>query len=484
MHVSHYSGSFQQLACELLVVAVQEKNDATMDSLNLTFQGHVSTWADTQQFKGKAGESLLIPAMGFVDAKLVLLVGIGDGSAKSTLQAMATAGRAARQKGCRQVGLVLQDSQVATSDIIEMLQTGNYSYQSYKKEEDRKPALETLLLPSEHDLTEQATRYANIRSRWQHVCRDLINDPASDLYPESFAQRAQALSSIDGVQVEVLDIETCKQQGYVGIVAVGQGSPRPGCMIHLTYRPENANGHIALVGKGVTFDSGGLSLKPTGGMQTMRCDMGGAATVLGAFGAAAEQGLPIKLDCIIGAVENMNDGSAYKLGDILKYQNGVTVEIHNTDAEGRLVLADCLLRASDIPGVTHIVDAATLTGASVVALGGAFSGLFTADKELADELLAAASDNQEGLWQLPLHAPYKSDLKAQWGQIKNVGGREAGATTAALFLQHFVTGARWAHLDIAGPAFLDKPKGFYDAGGTGSMVRSLSTWIERHSSVA
>ena len=483
MNVNHYSASFQHLTCELLVIALQE-GDPTMDSLNALFEGHLSAWSATQQFKGKSGEALLVPGMGFVGAKLVLLVGVGDGSNKNILKAMATAGRKAREKGCREIGLVLPGQTVATSDIIEMLQTGNYSYQRYQREDKRKPALETLLIPQERDLSEQTTRYANIRSRWQYVCRDLINDPAADLYPESLAQRAQQLAEIPGVEVQVLDIETCKQKGYVGIVAVGQGSPRAGCMIHLTYRPTNANGHIALVGKGVTFDSGGLSLKPSAGMQTMRCDMGGAATVLGAFGAAAEQGLPIKLDCIIGAVENMTGGNAYKLGDILKYQNGVTVEIHNTDAEGRLVLADCLLRASDIPGVTDIIDAATLTGASVVALGSSFSGLFTNDKELADELLGAAADNQEGLWQLPLHDPYKSELKGQWGQIKNVGGREAGASTAALFLQHFVTGARWAHLDIAGPAFMDKPKGFYEAGGTGSMVRALSTWIERRSAAS
>ncbi len=200
--------------------------------------------------------------------------------------------------------------------------------------------------------------------------------------------------------------------------------------------------------------------------------------MLGATRAVAALGMPVNVTTFIGAVENMVDGNSYKLGDILRYRNGVTVEIHNTDAEGRLVLADCLINACATEGVAHVVDAATLTGACVVAVGDDFTGLFTSDDALASSLQDAADTEDEGLWRLPLHAPYKELLKGEWGQIKNVGGRTAGATTAALFLQHFVTDeTSWAHLDVAGSAFHDKANSRYTAGATGEMVRTLTTWI-------
>ena len=263
-----------------------------------------------------------------------------------------------------------------------------------------------------------------------------------------------------------------------GSLAVGQGSKRPPVMIRVSYRPPGARDHIAFVGKGVTFDAGGLSIKPSASMQTMRCDMGGSAVVLAATGAAAELGVPVAIDTFVGAAENMVGGDSYKLGDILRYRNGVNVEIHNTDAEGRLVMADCLIRASEVEGVTAIIDAATLTGACIVAVGDEFTGLFTGHDELAAELHQAADSADEGLWRLPLHDRYDDQLSAEWGTIKNLGGKYAGATTAALFLRHFVRkDVAWAHLDVAGPSFLDKASPRYVAGATGEMVRTLTTWL-------
>jgi leucyl aminopeptidase len=265
----------------------------------------------------------------------------------------------------------------------------------------------------------------------------------------------------------------------VGIIAVGQGSTKPGCLIHLRYTPPNAKDHIALVGKGVTFDAGGLSLKPSNSMQTMRCDMGGAACALGAFGAIAATGVPITVDAFVPSVENMCAANSYKLGDILKYRNGVSVEIHNTDAEGRLILADALTLACEVEGVSRVVDLATLTGAVVVAIGSDFTGLFTHDDDLAEEILGGAASSSELVWRMPLHTPYNRMLKGTWGQIKNVGAREAGSITAALFLEHFVTDdVRWAHLDVAGTAFIDSPVPPYIAGATGQMVRGLTNWAE------
>ena len=373
---------------------------------------------------------------------------------------------------------VVLDLGASTATVLEAFQAGNYAYEPYIEETSRTPTVSKATVVG----SDPGLGAVSIRAKWQSWSRDLVNAPPAELYPESLAAKARELAALPHTTVEVWDYDRCQQEGLVGVCAVGQGSERKPCVIHVAYQPPTAHDHVAFVGKGVTFDAGGLSLKPSSGMQTMRCDMGGSAVVLGATGAAAELGLPIAIDTFVGAAENMVDGDSYKLGDILRYRNGVNVEIHNTDAEGRLVMADCLINASAVDGVSAIIDAATLTGACVVALGPEFTGLFTAHEPLAAELLAAADAEQEGLWRLPLHPAYKEMLKAEWGTIKNVGGRAAGATTAALFLQHFVAdGIPWAHLDVAGPAFLDKASPRYVAGATGEMVRSLTTWLATRS---
>jgi leucyl aminopeptidase len=455
--------------CDLLVVGVG--TDLTeLDALDPRFGGKLRPQCTHRRFRGAAGTALLVPGFGHVAAPVLLLVGIGDRSDRAVRDALGKAGREARSQGAARVCVDMPSS---ATDTVEYLLAGNYVYDRYKPERDLTAAIDTVIV---HGGAPAAS--AIVRAAAQDWARDLVNAPPADLYPETLADAARTLAAIEGVTCEVWDFERCRAEGLVGIVAVGQGSSRPGCMIHLTYRHPDATAHVALVGKGVTFDAGGLSLKPSSGMQTMRCDMAGAATMLGAHRAIAELGLKVNVDTFVGAVENLVDGNSYKLSDILRYRNGVTVEIHNTDAEGRLVLADCLIEACKIEGVQHIIDAATLTGACVVALGEDFTGLFTGDDALAQSLTEAADACGEGLWRLPLHQPYKEMLKGEWSQIKNVGGRAAGATTAALFLQHFVTeGTSWAHLDVAGSAFHDKATKRYAAGATGEMVRSLTTWV-------
>jgi leucyl aminopeptidase len=257
------------------------------------------------------------------------------------------------------------------------------------------------------------------------------------------------------------------------MLAVAQGSPEPPCMIVVEHNGAGPNApRLALVGKGVTFDSGGLSLKPTDGMLTMKCDMAGAATVLGAMTAIARLKLPVNVVGYMGMVENMPGGSAFKLGDILTARNGVTIEVLNTDAEGRLVLADVLSYAVDA-GVDRIVDLATLTGACVVALGEDVSGAFTNDQPWCDSVLAAAKAAGEDVWQLPMWDLYEDLIKGDVGDIKNTGGRWGGAITAARFLQHFVGNKPWVHLDIAGPAYASSNKPHREAGATGHMVKTL-----------
>ncbi len=477
MNLSFPSEPLPSVVADALAIGVPSDFSGPVAAMDEAFGGELIKWLKGQKFNGGAAQLHVVPTFGRIAATHLVVVGIGDGSADAWRRALGRVGREARVLRAESLSLDLSNaSGLATADLVEALRAGNYTWEQYKPEDQRKPALSTIQVGGA-ELSDADVAAVDTRVKWQSWARDLVNLPAADLYPESLAAKAQELAALPGVEVEVWDFERCRAEGCVGIVAVGQGSERPGCLIWVRYRPEQAKHHVALVGKGVTFDAGGYSLKPSSAMQTMRCDMGGSAVMLGTAGAIAELGLPVAVDCLVGAVENLVSGGAFKLGDILRYSNGVTVEIHNTDAEGRLVLADCLIRACQVDGVQTVIDAATLTGAAVVAVGSEFSGLFTHDDALAGELLDAASQTGEGLWRLPLHAPYKELLRSDYAQIKNVGSREAGATTAALFLEHFASDApRWAHLDVAGPAFLDKASSRYAPGGTGEMVRSLVSW--------
>lgn len=482
MHIELSPEPVLDTPADLLVVGTDAGLEG-LDALDTRLHGELVRYLRDSRFKPKAGDHRTVPSFGQLPAQRLAIVGIGDRSSDDLRAAAAAIGKLARAEGLRHLAVDLGTlTQGAVADVIEGLSYGNYLWDAYQPEAKRKPALSKVSL---HRATasDAAVSGALRLARWQSFTRDLVNLPADALYPASLAERAaEHAAQLPGVEIEVWDHDRCASEGLVGIEAVGRASTRQGCLIHLTYRPEAPKDHIALVGKGVTFDSGGLSLKPSSAMQTMRCDMGGAATVLGAFFAVADAGLPISVDCFVPAVENMINGSSYKLGDILTYRNGVSVEIHNTDAEGRIVLADALCLASEVDGVSAIVDAATLTGAMVIALGPDFTGLFSADDALASSLLDAATAKGEGLWRMPLHQPYTRMLKGTWSSIKNVGGREAGSITAALFLQHFVGKDKaWAHLDIAGPAFYDRARGGYAPGGTGQMVRSLFQWAHDRS---
>ena len=475
MNITRSTDNLSAINTGLLAVGVSSLTDTHFQELDAAFSGHLSKWANEREFSGKAASTLMVPTFGNISATALLLVGLGDASSDEIRNAAAKIGREARTLKCRDVAIAISSD---AGEILEWLLAGNYKYEVYKPTDGTTPAIENLTLVGCTN-NGRTSDDAIILAKHQSAARDLVNAPPADLYPETLAAYAKTLGDIKNVTVEVLDTPAYTAAGYVGMVAVGQGSARPGRMIHVRYRPANATAHIGLVGKGVTYDSGGLSLKPSAGQQTMRCDMGGAATVLGAAGAIAELGIPVNMDVVVGAVENMTGGAAYKLGDILTYNNGVTVEIHNTDAEGRLVLADCLIRASNVEGLTHLVDAATLTGACALAVGSDFTGLFTKSDTFADTLSTAAKTVGEGLWRLPLHEPYKASLKGTWSQIKNLGDREGGASNAASFLEHFVKeGTTWAHLDIAGSAFHNKPSNRYVAGATGEMVRTLVKWVE------
>ncbi len=448
----------------LLAVLVNEDNLSSVLS-EPCFSKDLLTWAEEADFKGKDGSSLSVPSSALVESgavKSVLLVG---GTEERT--AAGTAGFVAKEKGFTGVTLFnFSNVEVAVAQTI----LGNYRWEKYQSK--TKASLENITFVTDEDsaAAERGHTIANARN----FARDLVNMPADDLYPESLADFALELGS-NNVTVEVWGVEKLEAENMVGTLAVGRGSDRKPRFIHMHYTPENKNDDtkkVVLVGKGITFDAGGLSLKPSAGMQTMRCDMGGSAVVMGVFHALQALQPNIEVHGLIGAAENMVSGDSFKLGDILTYRNGKTVEIHNTDAEGRLVLADCLCVGSEL-GADYMMDFATLTGACIVAIGEHYNAIFSNESELIESIQDSASAVGERVWQLPLPDLYKKKLKGTWSDLKNVGGRAAGSITAALYLSEFVSDTKWAHVDIAGPAFLDGKFEHFQAGGTGTMVESV-----------
>lgn len=463
----------------LLAIGLSEKSPRELPAaLSDELRAALSRVLEDESFKGKAGASVSMRTLGRAKADWVILVGTGNGSAKDMRLAAGSAGSFARDRGATALtfapGRALSDADAEA--IAEGLVAGNYRYDRFQADDARKKPLEKVDLIASGGHVLAALHAGQVLAEAQDLVRDLVNGPAAEVYPESLAAVASSLAS-RRVSVEVWDEEKVKAAGMVGITAVGQGSDRKPRFVHMTYTPDGeAKGEIALVGKGVTFDSGGLSIKPSDGMLTMRCDMAGAATVIGVMKAVDQLGLPVKVHAIFGAVENMLSGNSYKLGDVLRYNNGKTVEVLNTDAEGRLVLADCLIYASKLP-VSHIVDLATLTGAAVVGLGEHYTAMYTSDDSFSSTLLKNADAAGDGFWRMPLEPLYKDLIKGDWGQIKNTGGRMGGSITAALFLQEFVDGPTWAHLDIAGPAFLSANERHLQKGATGHGVGALLYWL-------
>jgi leucyl aminopeptidase len=318
----------------------------------------------------------------------------------------------------------------------------------------------------------QAVADGTVTALAVNFARDLVNCPPNDLSATVLANHAVERSKIAGVQCKVWDKKGIEKLGMPLLLAVNRGSKEEPRFVHLTYKPKDANAKtpkVVFVGKGLTFDSGGLCLKPSASMLEMKMDMAGAATTIATVTAAAELGLPVEVHGIVASTDNMTGGDAYRPGDIFPSRDGKTVEIINTDAEGRLVLADALTYAREL-APTYLIDHATLTGACTVALGGYRAGLFANDNELAERYKRAAEASGEAFWQLPLDEDMKDELRSPIADLKHTGSRLGGAITAALFLQEFVGSCRWVHLDIAGPAYAEKVHGALPKGATGFGV--------------
>ncbi|HVU51629.1 MAG TPA: leucyl aminopeptidase [Polyangia bacterium] len=440
-----------------------------------------------ERFTGKAGQILSLHTLGRLPAKRLALVGRGnEGSAPRDLRALGGhVSRLAKKIGARSAALLAPGSASAgdVEALAEGAALGLYQFTKYLKGERAAPgALETLTLlaPVTIDAAAAAAAFGRASSAARAVsrARDLVNEPAGALTPTRLAATASEWAGAAGVSIEVLDREACRKLGMGLYLAVAQGSVEEPRFIHLAWKPAGARRRIVLVGKGVTFDSGGLSLKTNEGMLDMKTDMAGAAAALAATVAAGEEKLPIEVHALAACTENMPSGSSYKLGDVLTSMAGKTVEINNTDAEGRLTLADALTFGLRLEP-DAIVDLATLTGACVVALGPHVAGVMSNDDALASEWLASASAAGEDMWRLPLPPRLVEQLESDVADMKNTGQRWGGALTAGLFLKEFVGDKPWVHVDIAGPSSSEKEHAHLPKGGTGFAVSTLLAFLRR-----
>lgn len=434
--------------------------------------------ADAMGASTKVGAVTALPPVGST-ALYVVGLGAGTPSPEDYRQAAGAAVRAARGKGSKQAVRVALD--LGTGDVetvqaaAEGALLGSYEFGKVSGTDAGQPIAEVAVVSGEAGKdAKAAVERAGIVAAAVNVARDWVNQPANLLYPETFADSAVEQAKKAGIATTVLDEKELLAQGYTGILTVGNGSDRKPRLVRYEYAPKGASFHLVLVGKGITFDTGGLNLKPADGMYTMKCDMGGAATVLAATLAIARLGIKIKVTTYASMAENMPSGTAYRPSDVLTMYGGKTVENANSDAEGRLVMADALARANeDDPDL--VVDVATLTGACVVALGEWYAGVMASDDATAEHILDAAETSAEGFWQLPIPDAMRESLKSDVADLKSSGSRMGGAMAAAAFLQEFVADETpWAHLDIAGTAFnTGKPSGHTPLGGTGHGVRTL-----------
>ncbi|MFJ7954732.1 leucyl aminopeptidase [Streptomyces sp. NPDC096319] len=482
------------LRADALVVGVAKSGKTLVvapgaEAVDKAFDGRLAAVLETLGASGAEGEATKLPSPAGLKAPVVLAVGLGtapeDGESFDAETLRRAAGTAARTlTGSKKAAFALPIlSAEDAAAIAEGALLGAYAYTAYQENADaKKPLAEVALLgakPRDKAYKAAAERAQAVAEEINRA-RDLINQPPNDLTPAAFAAAAQAAGKEHGLKVQVLDEKALAKGGYGGILGVGVGSVNPPRLVRVAYTHPKAEKTLALVGKGITYDSGGISLKPAGHNETMKCDMSGAAAVFSSVVAAARLGLEVNVTGWLALAENMPSGSATRPGDVLRMYSGKTVEVLNTDAEGRLVLADALTKASE-EHPDAIVDVATLTGAMVLALGNRTFGIMANDDDYRTAIHEIADEVGEQSWPMPLPADLRKGMDSPTADIANMGERMGGGLVAGLFLQEFVgEGITWAHLDIAGPAFHEgAPYGYTPKGGTGSSVRTLVKLAER-----
>ena len=443
--------------------------------------------------KGSSDEVTKLPISAGTSYTVIVTTGLGATSKSYDHETLRrAAGAASRELGnTTSADFALPHEDVAhLAAIAEGVGLGAYNFVDFRgtsKADQKRPLKEAMILSSLSSTAEvkAALKRAEIISKNVHLTRDFINTPPSHLTPITFSDRMKKIATTLGLKVEILNESQLKAKGYGGITAVGQGSANPPRLLHVTYSPARAKKRFAFVGKGITFDSGGLALKPAAGMEAMKSDMSGAAAVVAAVFAIAELKLPVAVDAWAPLAENMVSDTATRPSDIITMYGGKTVEVLNPDAEGRLVLADAIVRATEVGkragGLDGLVNVATLTGAQVVALGTRTSAVMTNNEEFRTQLLAAADSSGELFWPMPLPEELRASFDSPVADIANIGDRMGGMLVAGLFLKEFVAAdLPWCHLDIAGPAFNERSAhGYTPVGGTGVSVRTLVTLAEQ-----
>ncbi len=458
------------------------------EAVDAALDGELTAFMAEADFEGKPGQTLAVPTRGRLRAAAAMLVGIGafdevtaDGIRRA---AAAVARKATRAPSVATTLVDLADPAgieraAAAQALAEGFVLGSYQFLKYKGNGDATRLSKVVVVGRANARVEAALDRGATVSAAVTWARDMVNEPSGAKSPMAFADAAKKLLRGKGVTVKVMTEAELKAQGLGGVVGVGQGSGNPPRLVKATYSPPGRKGSVAFVGKGVVFDSGGLSLKTSSGMETMKTDMSGAAAVLAAMSVLKDLGVKAKVTAYVPMVENMPSGTAIRPGDVLKIRNGKTVEVLNTDAEGRLILADALaLAAEDKPDA--VVDVATLTGACMVALGDKIAGLMGNRDAWNEQVQAAADAVGEPVWPLPMPTEYRKLLDSEVADLRNIStGSYGGALTAALFLSEFVDGVPWVHLDIAGPARAGGDDGYLVKGGTGFAVRTLVELVDR-----
>jgi len=486
MDISVEKGRAEKFPCELLLLFSFESPEVLVgpiQNVDLEWKGFISTLMKQGDFKGELFECRLFYTQGALSAKRVLLTGLGkkgEFDLEKWRGAASKAGQFIRNSGIKQFVFPikkldgLSENELAESFVTGLL-LGVYQFNEFKTlERDKIKEIGEAVLLGEKDaetkLIGDGLRIGKIISEAVYMARDLVNGPSNQVTPTVLAEKAQQIARDHGMEIRVLEVSQAEAMGMGAFTAVAKGSQEPGKFITLEYNKGKGLDTIALVGKGITFDSGGISIKPSEGMERMKDDMSGAAAVLATLQAASELKLPLNLVGVIPATENLPSGKAYKPGDILKTLSGQTVEVISTDAEGRLILSDALTYSLRLKPKA-IVDLATLTGACVIALGDYVMGLFGNDESLLKRVEEASGKTGEKVWRLPLWDEYFEYLKSDVADFRNVGTRAAGAIIGAIFLSKFVEKIPWVHLDIAGPASIEKERPYIPKGGTGAGVR-------------
>jgi len=472
MKITSVTVPIEQIQADALIIPIFETEKETRFS--------AGSLCDSGEVLGKPLELTILHNPAGMAATRVLLAGAGKRERFDAAEMRRLTGAAVRllkSKSVKKIAIALEATSQGTefaAAAVEGAILGNFEPDRHQTANDKKSVDEFIVGAAAFEGFAGSVERGRIIGEATNFARDMVNEPGNLMTPLRMAEVARTMAVEQGLACDVLDRDAMEKLGMGSLLGVAIGSAEPPCLIVLRYRPAEAKGkaHLGLVGKGVTFDTGGISIKPADSMEKMKYDMAGGAAMIGAMRAIAQLKPTVPVTAYVPCVENMPGSRAQRPGDIVKAMSGKTIEVINTDAEGRLILADAITYARS-QGCTHLVDAATLTGAVVVALGHLRVGLFTNDESLKDRVLAAAGAEGERMWHMPLDDDYREYLKTPFADIANVGGRWGGAVTAAMFLKEFAEDTPWVHLDIAGTAWLDDTKPYLAKGPTGLPVRTL-----------